>query len=257
MIQSLLLSSEPAAFELVNARGESDIVLVCDHASKRIPLHLNSLGLTAQQLSTHIGWDIGALQLARCLSAQLDAPLVFTNYSRLVVDCNRLPERSDLIPASSDGVIIPGNQNISVQENLIRRQCLFDPYHAAIDRLLQTRADRRSLLLSIHSFTPTLQTDKRPWPIGVCYHKDNPWSKRWLTALQSQLATPVGDNEPYSVEPEVDFTIPVHGLKHDLPAIMLEIRQDGLGNHVATKQWSNIIAAAWRQIASLQVSLWQ
>lgn len=249
MMPSLLTSSEPAAFELINATGKSDVVLVCDHATNRIPSQLHNLGLSAQQLSTHIGWDIGALQVARCLSELLDAPLVFSNYSRLVIDCNRVPERDDLIPASSDGIAIPGNQDMSVQERLSRRQVLFDPYHAAIDNLLQARAHRSSLLLSIHSFTPALQKVERPWSIGICYGEQSIWSRRLLTALQSQLATPVGDNEPYLVEPYVDFTIPVHGSKHEIPAIMLEIRQDGLGNQAAAQAWGNIIATAWEQVS--------
>lgn len=246
-MRSLLTSSEPAAFAIVNAAGASDIVLVCDHATNRIPSQMHDLGLTAPQLSTHIAWDIGALQVARRLSVLLDAPLLFSNYSRLVIDCNRVPKRDDFIPASSDGILIPGNQNMSAQDSLNRRKILFDPYHAAIDRLLQERGNRVSLLLSIHSFTPTLHKIERPWPIGVCYDEASSWSKRWLSALQSQLVTPVGDNEPYSVESEVDYTIPAHGSKHRIPGIMLEIRQDGLRNQVAAKAWGDTIAKAWRQ----------
>ena len=243
----LLASSEPAPFELVNATGQSDVVLVCDHASNRIPLQLHSLGLTAQELNSHIAWDLGALWVASYLSKRLDAPLVLSNYSRLVIDCNRIPESGDSIPPSSAGIAIPGNLGISVQESLSRRQSLFDPYHAVIDRLLQARADRTSLLLSIHSFTPVLRGIERPWPIGVCYGEERLWARRWLTALQTQLTAPVGDNEPYPIESDVDYTIPVHAQKHGVPAIMLEIRQGEICNQAAVKNWGEIIAIAWQR----------
>ncbi|MDA1373102.1 MAG: N-formylglutamate amidohydrolase [Proteobacteria bacterium] len=249
-MRPLLDSSEPDSFELVNATGQGDVVLVCDHASNRIPIQLHTLGLSAQELSSHIAWDLGAFWVARYLSTRLDAPLFFSNYSRLVIDCNRNPEAGDSIPVSSAGIAIPGNQGITPQESLRRRQSLFDPYHAAIDRLLQARAGRASFLLSIHSFTPVLQGVKRPWPLAVCYEEASLWATRWLTALQTQLSAAVGNNEPFQIESDVDYTIPVHVQKHGVPAIMLEIRQDEICNQAAAKNWSEIIGNAWQMISS-------
>ena len=79
-------SAEPAAFELINATGKSDVVLLCDHASNRIPRQLGNLGISPQQLYSHIALDLGAADVARFLSASLDAPLILSNYSRLVID---------------------------------------------------------------------------------------------------------------------------------------------------------------------------
>ena len=244
----LLTESEPEAFELVNATGQSDLVLVCDHASNRIPVQLQALGLTEQDLNSHIACDIGSLGVARYLSTAFDAPLVHSNYSRLVIDINRNPESADSIPVNSAGIVIPGNQNLSAEESLSRRQTLFDPYHEVIDGLLQTRAGRISMLLSIHSFTPELHGHKRPWPIGVCYDEDKELAGRWLAALQTQLSVPVGDNEPYSIEADVDYTMPLHGGKHGIPVIMLEIRQDEIASKAAAKNWGEITFNAWRQL---------
>lgn len=244
-MQPLLTSLEPPAYTVLNAQGRSDVVVVCDHASNLIPLQLQGLGLSTHALESHIAWDIGALWVARYLSERLDAPLVFSNYSRLVIDCNRLPERDDLVPVSSAGVQIPGNQYLPEQESLRRRQALFDPYHLAIDELLQARTHRTTLLLSIHSFTPSLEGQERPWPIGVCYEKNSEMSKRWWVALQAQLSAAVGDNEPYSVELEVDYTLPKHGTKHGVSAVMLEIRQDEITGQVAAQSWGETIAVAW------------
>ena len=50
----LLATDEPAAFEIVNAGGAGNAVLVCDHASNRLPRRLGTLGLGAVHLADHI-----------------------------------------------------------------------------------------------------------------------------------------------------------------------------------------------------------
>ena len=115
-LPALLGDDEPAPFELINEGGLGNLVLVCDHASNRVPARLANLGLTRLQLASHIGWDSGAAAVSRRLSARLDAPLVLSNYSRLVIDCNRWPAAVDSIPASSDGIVIPGNVALSEED---------------------------------------------------------------------------------------------------------------------------------------------
>src|ERR1700749_2243574 len=100
-VGDLLAPGEPPAFEIVNGESESSLFFICDHASRRIPARLGDLGLTREEIETHIGWDIGAGDLARTLAASKDAPLVLSGYSRLVIDCNRPFESEGSIPASS------------------------------------------------------------------------------------------------------------------------------------------------------------
>jgi predicted N-formylglutamate amidohydrolase len=88
-------------------------LLVCDHAANRVPRQLGSLGLDAAQLADHIAWDPGAAVVARRLSAHLDAPLVLSGYSRLVIDCNRPLGHPQSIAEQSAGVPIPGNLGTS------------------------------------------------------------------------------------------------------------------------------------------------
>ena len=96
-------SDEPSPVELVNADGRSSAVLVCDHAASRVPRQLGTLGLDAARLADHIGWDPGAADVARRLSTFLDAPLVLSGYSRLVIDCNRPLRSAGSIAEESDG----------------------------------------------------------------------------------------------------------------------------------------------------------
>ena len=153
---SLLSSQEPPAVEIVNGDGSSSAVLLCDHASNRVPERLGTLGLNPVQLAAHIGWDLGAADVARRLSARLDAPLVLSGYSRLVIDCNRPLRSAESIVEESAGVPVPRNCGLSPAERESRINALFRPYHDAIDELLNGRSRRPSLLLSVHSFTPVL-----------------------------------------------------------------------------------------------------
>lgn len=249
----LLSATEPAAFEVVNKEGKSNLVLVCDHASNRVPACLNKLGLSDTQLADHIGWDPGAAAVARLLAKNLDAPLLLSSYSRLVVDCNRPLASNELIPEQSAGVIIPGNQNLSAYERADRIQNLFIPYHDAIDTLLDRRLlnnpQSPAIFLSIHSFTPFLFNQQRPWHIGVSHKSDARFAKNLYNALVQQGDIVVGFNEPYPIEDAFDYSIPTHGEARGLPCAMIEIRQDGLTSQTGIENWAERITLAYRAIA--------
>jgi predicted N-formylglutamate amidohydrolase len=251
----LLGPDEPPAVELVNAQGSSHAVLICDHASNRVPQRLDSLGLDTAQLAEHIAWDPGAAEVARLLSEQLDAPLVLSAYSRLVIDCNRPLHNADSIAEQSAGVLVPGNRGLSPSERTQRINTLFRPYHDAIDRLLDERAQRPTLLLSIHSFTPVLNGQSRPWHIGICYRRDRQFAALLRDALARRGDLIVGDNQPYSIEAEVDYTIPVHGEARGIPSVMIEIRQDGIRTTAEVTAWVERLVQAYRLIEALALAL--
>ncbi|MGH7088288.1 MAG: N-formylglutamate amidohydrolase, partial [Stellaceae bacterium] len=103
MPETLLRLGDPAPVALVRAEAAAPVLITCDHASNRVPRALERLGLPQSELLRHIGWDIGAAQVAEALAARLDAPAIFAGYSRLVIDCNRDPADPSSIPEVSDG----------------------------------------------------------------------------------------------------------------------------------------------------------
>jgi predicted N-formylglutamate amidohydrolase len=186
--------------------------------------------------------------VARRLSARLDAPLVLSGYSRLVIDCNRPLRSAGSIPEQSAGVPVPANRGLTPAAREERIQALFRPYHDAIDRLLDARARRPTVLLDIHSFTPVLDGRARPWHIGVSHGRDPRLAALLLAALANGGDLTLGDNAPYPIEDDIDYTVPVHGEARGLPCVMIEIRQDGLRTPEQAAAWAARLAEAYRRI---------
>ena len=135
----LLAPGDPPPFELFNGQGRAPVMLFCDHASRFIPASLGQLGLSGDDLARHIACDIGAADITRHMALRLDAPAVLCNYSRLIIDCNRLLRDPTLIPPTSDGSAIPGNAALSAAD----RQMLFQ--HRTRHHAMHGRADELEL----------------------------------------------------------------------------------------------------------------
>ena len=252
---ALLAPNEPPPFEIVNAQGSADAVLVCDHASNRIPRKLASLGLTPDQLLQHIAWDPGAADVARRLATRIDAPLILGGYSRLVIDLNRPLASPESIPEQSAGVPVSGNCGLTPQARAGRVAALFEPYHQAIERLLERRAGQPTLLFSIHSFTPVLGDERRPWPISVAYGRDRRLADLLRPALELRGDLLVGNNQPYGVDDEHDYTLPTHGEGRGIPHAMIEIRQDGLSTPADIAGWVECLADAYEHLRGTAATL--
>jgi predicted N-formylglutamate amidohydrolase len=236
----LLGKGEPPAVEIVDPDSETAWFLICDHASKRLPQRLGDLGLTTAERGSHIGWDIGAADLARRLASVLGASLVLSGYSRLAIDCNRPLTSPGSVPAVSAGIEIPGNRGLDALQIAQRQDTLFRPYHEAIARLLDRRRERRqpTALLSIHSFTPDFPGQTRPWHIDFAYNRDRRLAALLLDSFVLERDLTVGDNLPYSVDDESDHSIPVHGETRGLPHVLIEIRQDTLERPELVDRWA-------------------
>lgn len=222
----------------------SPFVLTGDHAGCAVPRSLHALGLSEADLRRHIGWDIGVAEVADLLSAHLDAALLMQRYSRLVVDCNRPLHATDSIAVISDGTVIPGNVAITEDDAEHRRNAIFKPYHAAIAALLDARRARgqSSVLIALHSYTPVWQGTARPWHVGLLYGRDARLAIRLGAALAREAGLLIGYNQPYDVNDDTDYAIPVHGERRGLLHVELEIRQDLIADRAGQQHWAALLA---------------
>ena len=242
----LLRPDEPPAFTAERPHGSSNFVIVVDHASARIPRRLGNLGLPPAELQRHIAWDIGALAVARLVSASLDAPLVAQNYSRLVIDCNRDPRVATSIPTISEHTEIPGNLALSEADKAARRREIFDPYHDHVRDLLDARAaaGQPTIFVAQHSMTNIFKSNQRAMHAAVLYNRDRRFAGLVLDMLRREPGLTVADNQPYFVSDETDYSIPRHGEARGLPHVEIEIRQDLLLDETGQREWARRITRA-------------
>ncbi len=232
----------PAVTE--NPDGSGRYVILCDHASNAMLPSYGMLGLRPVDLIAHIAWDPGALPVARHLAERLDAPLLWPDASRLIVDCNRDPEAVDLIAATGEGKAIPGNGSLTPEERGRRLTTIHEPYHAAIDACLDRRlaAGRDCALVAIHSFTPVFNGVERPWEVGIIFDRDPALANIVIEGLRAERSLNVGINQPYSPADRVFYTLDRHGQKRGLPAVMIEIRNDEIAGASQQKKWADRLA---------------
>jgi predicted N-formylglutamate amidohydrolase len=240
------------AVEVLNRGGKSPFLIICDHASNHVPEPFGTLGLEAADLQRHIAWDPGALPVARRLAAALDATLVESRVSRLVIDCNRPLDAPDLILAvsPSEGIVVPANQNLSPEQRTERVSVAWKPFHAAIDRLVEERLaqDRPAWLVSVHSFTPFYKGADRPWQIGIIHDDDERLARPMIDALKRDRDLTVGVNEPYSPADRVYFTLEQHGRSRNLPCAMIEIRNDEIEDSSSQDEWGDRLAVILKSV---------
>lgn len=215
--------------QALNAEGQGSGLIICDHASNRIPESHSSLGLDEESLRDHIAWDVGAAELSEALSTRLDMPAILSGYSRLFIDCNRTPNHLELVRAESDGCRIPGNQELMPFEIAARRKLAYDPYHEAIEYWLDERLALGSVpvVLSVHSMTRQLEGQPvRPWQVCILWNRDGRLARPLLAALRAQGRFVIGDNEPYSGRDLSGAARSRHSESRGLPHVIFEIRND-------------------------------
>ncbi|SOC46399.1 predicted N-formylglutamate amidohydrolase [Rhizobium subbaraonis] len=252
----LLLAGDPEPVERVNLQGGSAIFLTCEHAGRAVPSALGDLGVASDEMDRHIAYDVGAEGLAHALSERLGSALVLQRYSRLVIDCNRPFEADDCVVLRSDGTRVPANADLGESDRLRRYAEIHEPLHEAIKVALDERqaAGRPTVLVSVHSFTPVMRSTGavRDFELGLLYNRDGRFARHLAEAFAA--ANPdssVRLNEPYVVDDQSDYTIPVHGERRGLPHVLIEVRNDLITDARGQQEWADRLAEPLRRAADM------
>ena len=248
--------AQPETVRVTNPRGSSPFVFTCDHASNFLPAEFGTLGLSAEDLTRHIAWDPGALPVAARMAKALDAPLVETRISRLVIDCNRPLDAPDLVPPVSETTAIPGNTGLSDKQRAARIDLSWRPFHDTISRLIDDRLarGRETRLVSVHSFTPVYKGKSRPWHIGIIHDEDRRLAAPLIAALQRLSGVTVGVNEPYSPADRVYFTLERHARSRGLACAMIEIRNDEISGEAGQRKWADLLTGIFSNLEPEEAS---
>lgn len=230
------------AFRIEGASRPSRWLVTCDHATNHVPRWIDdgSLGIAPGDMARHIAYDVGAAGLASRLAAMLDAPAIFSGFSRLVIDANRGEDDPTLVMRLYDGTVIPANRNAGPPDRLERLERLHRPYHAALARLAGPRPDR--CICAVHSFTPQLRgRPMRPWQVGILYSwKDTRLGPAMVRACREQ-GWITGENQPYDGHLDGD-SIDRHALAHGRPNVLIEVRNDLIADETGQTGWAARLA---------------
>lgn len=242
---ALLYMSDP--FHLISATSKKPLFFFGDHASKHIPDRYDNLGLSGDDLTRHIAWDIGTEALIRTLCKRFGCGGLVAGFSRLLIDPNRSKRMESLIPDNSDGTHIPGNQNLDVAARKERIDTLYTPYHAALSAQLNGLSS--PFVVSVHSFTPKPDLGaQRTVDIGLLVKHDESSAQNFKDALyRIAPKLSVGINEPYSAY-DLNHTIDFHIAPRALPHLAIEIRQDHIRHDEGVAQYAKLIGDGLKQI---------
>ena len=158
------------------------LLITCEHGGAQIPPSyqplLDSLG---PELQSHRAYDLGAASLACFLSRRFHTPLCLSRISRWVVDLNRSRGHPRLFSEATR--TLPREE----REAILRRY--YDPYRSRV----QTRIDEALtgkgvvLHLSVHSFTPVLNSRRRRADVGLLYDPSRFQEKRFCEGWKKFL----------------------------------------------------------------------
>ena len=244
----MLDPDEPHPVRVLREHGASSIFLTGDHAGRSVPRRLRGLGVPLAEMERHIAWDIGIAGVTERLSEALDATAVLQAYSRLVIDCNRDPSWASAMPVVSEYTPVPGNEGLSDGDRAARVAAIFTPYHDRIRGLLDARATagRRTLFVAMHSFTPSFKGERRDMQVGVLFHRDVRMANTMLDLLRAEGDLIVGENEPYAITDNSDYSVPTHAEGRGLVHVEIEIRQDLIADAAGQTAWADRFARLLR-----------
>ncbi len=240
---TLLTDNDPFPVKLHKPSSPSDILVVCDHAGDLVPYALQDRNVSPADLSTHIAIDIGAYAVAVELAKNLNATLVSQRYSRLVADMNRPTISDQIMPAHSDEIQIPFNQNLSDTERQTRLDEIYKPYHDEIERQLNEIGES-AVLIAMHSFTPKLRNaPERIWHVDLMTRTHSRFSENLKQNLEAEFPNlNIGEGEVFHMTDEGDFTVPFHGESRNIPNISIEVRNDLLRAEIDINRWAETLA---------------
>ena len=156
------------------------LVITCEHGGNEIPDTYKALFSDYKILNTHQGYDLGALDVFNFLKP-LATYLNFSKTSRLFIELNRSLWHKNLFSEFTK------NLAISEKEDIIKTH--YTVYRKEVKNKIKTLITTNNTVvhLSIHSFTPILQTKVRNCDIGFLYDSSKPHEKKIAIQLKAAL----------------------------------------------------------------------
>jgi predicted N-formylglutamate amidohydrolase len=232
---------EHDAYEIVvGGRGDSRVVLICEHATNRLPDGWQWPDEDRWLVNQHWAVDLGIRQITYALADAIGATGVLARFSRLLVDPNRPIHNEDLFRLVADDRDVQLNVDLTDEKKAERINKLYRPYHDAIDRVVDTVPG--VLVLSLHSFTPVYEGAPPRWmELGVLFDREESLARR-VEPLVRRHGLVTALNEPYTGKGGLIYSAEVHADRVGRRALEIEVRQDRAVDPAYRKQIVNGLA---------------
>ena len=160
------------------------LLVTCEHGGNRIPVRYRALFAPLRTaLSSHRGYDPGALVVARDLAKAFDAELLYSTTSRLLVELNRSPGNPRLWSEAIRAL------PLEERKRILERH--YKPYRNAVESRVSAAIANgdRVLHISSHSFTPRLDGVERTADLGLLYDPARARERAICLEWQRELRT--------------------------------------------------------------------
>lgn len=171
------------------------VIITCEHGGNTIPAAYSSyFAKYASFLQSHRGWDPGALSVAKLMAVRMQAPLHYSEVSRLLIELNRSLHHLYLFSFITRGLSIKEKHQIVAT--------YYTPYRQAVEEAIEKVIVQEEVIhLSIHSFTPVLKGKVREAEIGLLFDPKRAGEKslchNWKRELLESSDLRIKLNYPY------------------------------------------------------------
>ncbi|RYZ70024.1 MAG: N-formylglutamate amidohydrolase [Proteobacteria bacterium] len=159
------------------------LLISCEHGGNKIPREYSEYVTdeVSGLLNTHRGWDKGALTMAKEISRTENAPLYFTEISRLVVDCNRSINHKNCYG--------PSFRDLSPETKEQIASDFYFPYRSSVIEGIERlrKMGKKVFHCSFHSFTPVMDGEVRNADFGLLYDPARASEMKWADVFMGKI----------------------------------------------------------------------
>jgi predicted N-formylglutamate amidohydrolase len=176
---------------------DAAMLLTCEHATNHVPERWRALFESADEaLTSHRGWDAGAIEMAEAMSHSFGVPLCSGEVTRLLVDLNRSISNHDLWSEYS--------RTLPVSDQQFILESYYYPYRERIRNEVARRIDEGRMVrhVSVHTFCPELHGVIRTCDVGLLYDPSRSGEEGYIMGIADAIkkvlpGLRVRRNEPY------------------------------------------------------------
>jgi len=173
----------------------NEMVITCEHASNELPDGYEWTENDRKHfVDEHWGWDAGSLDVGMYLAKELKCVLVYSLYSRLLVDVNRSTSADTLFRTEGDGQIIDLNKDLTYEEEQKRIIKYHHSYYNAL-REVSLKIDPQ-YIFSVHSFTGLYEGQVRTLEVGILVNYSEELAEKVCAGIKKRHHN-IAINQPY------------------------------------------------------------